>query len=428
MTYIESFIYYIAVVLFMFVVLFGGVVFLYMLFGQLKIFFSKEEVTWDIEKNFLFKLIKNKVFKFFVLAYFATFTFFYINQAIEYFGDDRAYPKAKAYKIVADLVMFHYDFFISSRNLYYRPIGLKFIEPYQKIQKHLMQKGFVYIPKNDAERAIWRYEYFYSQYIRAMVAPIDFEKLSPNDLGYILRIGGHTAIYKPQARDMLKEVETLLDNLIDKPMKDKRYDEVERYMTTVLYTEWWNKFSYLHYTLGVRTVPETVTKEYNEVTTKWTDDKKYLQRLEKISLWLDVTKVKIDNSQELQKEIKKHKLIYPDLMGLRVKFMSNLTYADMQYNEISCENKMLKKYFIYKTEFLEYARTDMVFKGLSRRESWVSRSLAGDNLEDYVLYTHCNIELQDIELDNHMSLDFDLPIEGLANQTKKIIKGFENGR
>jgi hypothetical protein len=395
-----------------------------MLFGQFRLSYLHGDVTGELNKEYFYKLLKHKLFKFLVLAYFATFTFFYINQASDYFSEKRAYPQAKAYKIVADLVLFHYDFFISNRNLYYKPSGLKYINTYQKIQNYLMQKGFEYIPQDDAERVIWKYEYFYSQYIRAMAAPIDFKKLHKSDLGYILRIGGHPTIYKPQAKQMLIEAESLLDSLMNKPMKDKYYDEVNRYTTTILFSEWWDKFSFLHFTLGVRTVDEYSNMEQREVRASWTDDKEYLIRLNKLSNHLDITKEKIDNSKQLQKEMKKHKLLYPDLMGLKVKFMSNLTYADMQYNEISCKNNMLQKYFFYKTEFVQYARTDRIYKKMNWHEKWISKKLSDHNLEDYLLNQFCDIDAKSLEVDG----DIFSYEDGTTNKTKKIIEGFKNGR
>ena len=405
MVYIEAFLLYVAVVLFMFVVLFGGAVFLYMLFGQLKLFFVKEDVTWEREKEFLYKLVKNRFFKFLILAYFATFTFFYINKAVDYFGVDRAYPKAKAYKIVADLILFDYDFFIANRNLYYRPIGLKFIKPYQKIQNYLMQKGFQYIPKDDAERAIWKYEYFYSQYVRAMAAPIDFEKLSPNDLGYILRIGGHPTIYKPTAKEMLIEVEYLLDMLMNNPMKDKRYDKVERYTTTILFSEWWQKFSFLHYTLGVRTVDEEQSKEYTRIEYQWTDDKKYLARLKRLSHWLDVTKEKFDTSKQLQKERKRHKLLYPDLMGLRVYFEMKLTYVDLLYKTFTCKMDNLQDYMKKRKDFIDYYKISN-FKELSWKERTYAEGLVryGQNgTIVYVLHNFCKVDKNKLKFKENMA-------------------------
>ena len=54
MAYIEAFIYYIAVVVFMFIVIFGGIVVTYILLGQIKIFFAKEYVTLEIVKKQVF--------------------------------------------------------------------------------------------------------------------------------------------------------------------------------------------------------------------------------------------------------------------------------------------------------------------------------------------------------------------------------------
>ena len=428
MAYIESFLLYVVVVLSVFLIPFIFFLFFYMLYGQFRLSYEHGTVTGEMNKEYFYKLLKNRYFKFIVLAYFATFTFFYINKATDYFGENRDYPQAKAYKIVADLVLFDYDFLIANRDLYYKPSGLKYINAYQKIQNYLMQKGFEYIPKDDAERAIWKYEYFYSQYIRAMAAPIDFKKLHKSDLGYILRIGGHPTVYKPKAKEMLIEVESLLDSLMTNPMKDKYYDEVNRYTTTILFSEWWEKFSFLHYTLGVRTPHEALSKDYTKLEYQWTDDKEYLERLNKLSNWLDITKDKIDNSKQLQKEMKRHKLLYPDLMGLRVKFMSNLTYANMQHNEISCKNKMLQKYFIYKTEFLKFSNSNYDYINLKGKQRWFQRSLVNSGTLDYVLFKYCNIKKNKLEFERSILTNWNMDSNGISNKTKKILEGFKDAR
>ena len=349
-----------------------------------------------------------------------------------YFSKDRAYPQAKAYKIDADLISFYFDFFIVDRNLYYRPIGLKFIKPYEGIQNYFMKKGFEYIPKEDGERAIWKYELYYANYIRAMVAPIDFEKLTPDDLGYILRIGGHTTIYKPKAKQMLKEVEHLLDMLINNPMKDKRYDMVERYTTTILFSEWWQKFSFLHYTLGVRTVDEEMSKQYNEIKIKWTEDKTYLKRLKHLSDWLDTVKRKIYNSKVLQEEMKRHKLLYPDLMGLRVWFASQITYADLLNKKFSCDLESLKRYATKRKAFLNYTSTSKIFKKLSWKERLIAdKSVQIDEnaLIVHILYNKCNITKRLLKYSNDVdSFDEEVYSKKEWKEEEKIIKGFKNGR
>ena len=431
MAYVESFLLYIAAVVFMFIVLFGGVVVLYMLFGQLKIFFETEEVTLQREKMFLYKLVKNRFFKLAILVYFIAFGVFYIKESMTYFGKDRAYPQAKAYKIDADLISFYFDFFIANRNLYYRPIGLKFIKPYEDIQNYFMKKGFEYIPKEDAERAIWKYELYYANYVRATAAPIDFEKLTPDDLGYILRIGGHPTIYKAQAKQMLIEVEHLLDMLMHNPMKDKRYDQVERYTATILFSEWWQKFSFLHYTLGVRTVDEESSKEYRETIEQWTDDPKYLKRLSMLANWLDIVKKKIDSSKALQQEIKRYKLLYPDLMGLRVWFASKITYADLLNKKFSCDLESLKRYATKRKAFLNYTSTSKIFKKLSWKERLIAdKSVQIDEnaLIVHILYSKCNITKKLLKYSNDIDVFDDEVYSKKEWKEEKILKGFKNGR
>ncbi len=429
LAYIESFLLYVGIVLAVFAFLFLTFLLIYMVLSFLVLMYKYNDVTYPIYKRHLSYVLKHKVTKFVIFSYFATFIFLYIFKATDYFSEDRAYPQAKAYKIVSDLVLFDFDFFIANRNLYFRPIGLKFIKPYQEIQAYLMKKGFQYIPKDDAERAIWRYEYFFSQYIRARAAPIDFDKLHKDDLGYILRIGGHPTIYKPQAKQMLIEVEQLLDMLMDAPMKDKRYDQVERYMTTILFSQWWEQFSFLHYTLGVRTPHEYSSNAHIDRLMQWTDDPHYLKRLSKLSAWLDKTKEKIDNSKALRQEMKKHKLLYPELMALRVKIASNLTYSNMlNGGKISCDNEYLQKYLTYKTKFVKYAKTDNIYIKLNWQEKWISKSLANNSLEDYLLYSYCGIKKRTLEFDGEIDLDFTSNFNNLSNKVKKILKGFKNGR
>ncbi len=429
LAYIESFLLYVGIVLAVFAFLFLTFLLIYMVLSFLVLMYKYNDVTYPIYKRHLSYVLKHKVTKFVIFSYFATFIFLYIFKATDYFSEDRAYPQAKAYKIVSDLVLFDFDFFIANRNLYFRPIGLKFIKPYQEIQAYLMKKGFQYIPNDDAERAIWRYEYFFSQYIRARAAPIDFDKLHKDDLGYILRIGGHPTIYKPQAKQMLIEVEQLLDMLMDAPMKDKRYDQVERYLTTILFSQWWEQFSFLHYTLGVRTPHEESSKKYRDRLMQWTDDPHYLKRLSKLSAWLDKTKEKIDNSKALRQEMKKHKLLYPELMALRVFVRAQLAYVDLLYKPFSCELKSLQKYYKTRKEFIDYAKDNNDFK----RFNWKERvhfekivMLRRNDFIQFILFKYCNIEKKQLEYKNNIK---DLNIEDIfLSKSKKILKGVKNGR
>lgn len=193
----------------MFVVLFGGAVFLYMLLGQLKIFFSKEEVTWELEKNFLFKLTKNKFFKLTIVAYFLAFTFFYRIESMDYYGKDRAYPKAKSFAIVGDLVYFWHSVGINARWI---KCENKLDNKIQTIQSLVLEKMYQYIPKQDGEREFWYYKYRQLYIAKTRYKPED-SPYNPHPRFSKIMDGLYNTSYK----------------LYEKPFKDKVINN-ERYV------------------------------------------------------------------------------------------------------------------------------------------------------------------------------------------------------
>ena len=218
MVYIESFVYYIAVVLFMFVVIFGSIVLLYMLFGQIKLFWANEDLTLKREKEFLYKLIKNRFFKLTLLAYFATFAFFYVNQSINYFSNDRAYPKAKAYAIVANTVFLWQSIGVNIKinrgfGSYYRLVQPEndLDNKIQKIQTFLLNKIYQFIPKEDGEREFWYY-----RYKQLYVAKIRYKP-------------GNIHNPHPRFTKIMDEMYDTSYKLFNKPIKDRIIDK-QRYL------------------------------------------------------------------------------------------------------------------------------------------------------------------------------------------------------
>lgn len=337
-------------------------------------------------------IVKHRFIKFYTLAYFSAFAFFLIIQSSSYFGNDRAYPKAKAYKIVADVSAFYFDFFIANRDLYYKPSGLKYIEPYEQWQAYLMQKAFTYIPADDAERAIWRYEYYYANYVRARTAPIDFEKLDKNNLKALLQVGGHPTLYKPVAQEMIYEVGELLDMLMDNPMKDKYYDEVNRYVTAILFAGWWEKKKFLYYSLGASN-PSKWSKLMNRLNKPWIDDQQYLGYVQKMIVFFDKTKNHSETSKELEEFLKEHRYIYPDLMALRVSVSANLAYTDVLNKKFSCEMDSLATYLSKREEFLEYANSRTYKKLTFKERVGIENFIMGNPHSElkHVLYRSCKI-------------------------------------
>ena len=166
MVYIESFLLYVVVVLSVFLIPFIIFLFFYMLYGQFKLSYKHGTVTGEMNKEYFYKLLKNRYFKFIVLAYFATFTFFYFNKASDYFLGERAYPQAKAYVIVGDLVYFWHSVGVNMSVKTGFQKYARFVNPegmldtgVQNFQSFLLSRMYQYIPKEDGEREFWYYKY-----------------------------------------------------------------------------------------------------------------------------------------------------------------------------------------------------------------------------------------------------------------------------
>jgi len=428
MGYIEALIYYIGVVGAVFVLLYIILFLLLLIVGWIQN--KRKDTKIDYFSDFIISIVKSKFLKLFRYFYLVVFSLFLIIKIFDYFGTQRAYPQAKAYKIVADVSTFYFETFIASRNLYFKPSGLKYIEPYEEWQNYLMQKAFKYIPKDDAERAIWRYEYYYANYVRARIAPIDFDKLNASNLRMLIVMSGHPTLHKPIAREMLEEVERLVDMLMSGNMQDKTYSNINRYMVTTLFASWIEDMHFLKYTLGV-TSPRYRTDEYINLRYSWTEDKAYLNRTDRLVNFLDKTKKKIEQDKNLKSFLKKHKYIYPNMTALRVGLMARLVYVDLLYREFSCDLQSLQRYVKNREEFLEYSKGDRVYRRFSKRERrLVEKSVVyrGNYLIRYILYKKCNLK------ENRLMIRE--PIEtgdwGLSNtpsiKTKKIIQRITDER
>jgi len=166
MAYIEAFIYYIAVVLFIYLITFGVFTLFYMLYGQFRISYLHGDVTGELNKKYFYKLMKNKYFKSLTALYIIIFVSFYVSNFTGYMGKERAYPQAKAYATVGDLVYFWHTVGI---NIHMK-IGFeryaRLVNPeglldtgIQNFQSFLLSRMYKYIPQNDGEREFWYYKY-----------------------------------------------------------------------------------------------------------------------------------------------------------------------------------------------------------------------------------------------------------------------------
>lgn len=439
MAYIESFLLYLFVVAIIFLILMLPIViigwslsyieffnkrkfFQFLFLKKTKFFKNQSEPYYNI-----YKILKSNAIVFLTIIYVTALSIFYINQSSNYYGKERAYPEAKAYKIVADVSAFFFETFVSSRNLYFKPNGSKYIKPYEQWQTYLLNKAFRYIPKNDGERAIWKYEYLYANYIRANTAPIDFKKLDAVNLKALLHVGGHPTIYKPSAQTMINDISEMLDLLLDGNIKDIAYKDVNRYAIASLYGVWIEDMKFLYYSLGELYNSDKRTEFINK-SYSWTEDNRYLERIKKLSVLLDEVKEKINQDKALKGFFKSHKYIYPEMVGLRVALQAHLVYVDLLYKNFSCKMESLQKYLQYRKEFIKYAKTDKVYKNFNWMEKHSAEKLVKTHsgaLAKYYLYKSCKITRDELKFKNKIKFEW-TRTRNVVVKTNIILKRIED--
>ncbi len=253
MAYVESFVYFVLFSAVVMVVL--GIVFVgfYLIVGEIRLLFAKEDgpVYLSIGSKKL-KLLKHhrkiankeahiallstlwqkkRWFKVFALLYTLVFLSFYIHRSLDYYGAERAYPRAKSYAIVADTVFLWESVLINIR--WNRGLAgvSRLVYPYEGIdvllqdfQSHLLEKMYQYIPQDDAERDMHYYKY--KQLIMAKIRYYPLVDDEPRRNMHMMVAIGHI---KPSFRPMMDKMHEVSRNLHKKSIQDKVFDR-DRYL------------------------------------------------------------------------------------------------------------------------------------------------------------------------------------------------------
>lgn len=381
----------------MFIVLFGGVVLIYMILGQFKIFFAKEEVTPEIEKAFLYKLIKNRFFKWSILAYFSAFSFFYINQAIKYFGGDRAYPQAKAYAIAADTLFFWHSIGVNiaiSRGWgeYDRLIQPedKLDTKIQKVQDFFLFKMYQYIPETDGEREMWYYKY--KQLYMAKIRYLPDSIHNPH----------------PRLSNIMDSMYDTTHKLYSKPIKDKEFDK-ERYIP-IAQMSYYLVDNFAYYA----TYEKSINPDKRML--KLMEDKALFQRHIDYASLLDNVYIKIKTDQKVAKAFdEKSPYSLGLLYGGILSSYDHINTFNTRNGNYPCETIEMQKLVSYTREFYNwvYVDSESSFKHLGEKEKSQIKSLfeyrgLSSNLK--VVNYICEISVSFIDKSNFSEFDqMDVP-------------------
>jgi len=349
--YIEAFLLYILVLLFIYLITFGIVVLFYMIYGYFKLsYVHLNNTSKQIYKEHLYTLIKHKIYKILTALYIIIFVVFYVNSLTNYTGKNRAYPQAKSYAVVGDFVYFWHSVGINMSLKTGFQKYARFINPegildtgVQKFQSFLLSRMYQYIPEDDGEREFWYYKY--KQLYMAKI------RYSP----------GSAANPHPRFSKIMNKMYDTSYKLYDKSFKDKVINN-QRYVF-IGQMSWYLSDNTAYYATYER-------MNYLKKLFLFMDDKELFQRNIDYAHLLNKVYLKMKNDKDVKKEFDKN----PYNLGL---FYAGILHTYDQYitynshNNINpCTSKEIKIFTNIVEDFYnwEFREKNSSFHNLNKRE------------------------------------------------------------
>jgi hypothetical protein len=353
MAYIESFLYYILVALAP-VPIFGILIFVIVVVIN---FFRGKSLSKSVIK---------KIVKWFAVGYLAFSLSFFISKSMEYYSSDRAYPQAKSYAIVADLVSFWHVVLLGTKiDLDPSPFAKKYariIYPYspwdQKIrslQSYLLEKMYRYIPQEDGERELLYYRYKV-HYIATMnykfMRRVDYEVHGDD------KVLAGLGKYVPKQTEVHDEMLQVTHALDTKPMKDRVFDKADRYSSIFRMSD------YIASTFQADPNLERMTymPRYRIFENNATAFGKYTEYI----YFLDALYSREHNNTQLRKKLNKTPLTQSFLLRALLEGMQNIISYQIKSGIYPCGNRESKRYLAYHKEYYDLAHSRRSTKYIKR--------------------------------------------------------------
>lgn len=152
---------------------------------------------------------------------------FYFHERSKWINSQHAHLKAKEYYVLNRMVFFYRKILTNVVR-----VDNPLMYPFNKLQEALYNKGISYLPQDDAEESVWKYNFFLYFYGKGFYLPDDG---TPKNIDSV-----------SQAKVMmLDEIYNVIVNLATKPIADKEINEI-RYkifpLIAMLYQS--NQFDY----------------------------------------------------------------------------------------------------------------------------------------------------------------------------------------
>lgn len=378
MAYIESFIYFwiVAVVGCIFLVILSLVIAPMIKFV---ISFIPKYAPDRLFGKHLFTFLKKKHIKFGVLVYFGAIAILFISQINTYLIGDRPYKQAKAYAIVGDFILLWQSTFVN-----YKTIETPFFQASEYLQQKLVLDNInKYVPKDDGEREIWFYKFHLFPYARSMYAPIDDKT---REKGW--KFTDDRATYKSEFITMVETMYTTMQELEVKPMKDKRFSQIERYISIVSMAPYYEMYHYVLADLKM-TRREFLKIKFFQIV-KY---KKYKNQFYEYLALLNRVKKVWDSDEELAKAFESMPHIKTAFYWGVIRSYKSLMRRKVFYeNKYPCDTKEMEYFAKYYDEWLSwiYPTYRSSFKNIDKKRRRNYIFVIGGDAEYYVAKYICH--------------------------------------
>jgi len=263
-----------------------------------------------------------------------------------YVNDDTKYHKAKAYYAVGAIPHI-YSVVLGHIKTPLYPALLGFNLPITKIKEILFEKGVEYIPKDDAERELWEYDWFYYPYVLNLYSM--WGEYVPLDVfgGDFYAKEKDYNYFKIRLENLFKIMEALQTKNIADDSLNFRYQLRFGYMARYYFMN------------------EKYLAPYNEVDERGISkfpnflktDKKLLYRRNMIEKWLFDTKQSLENMEGfeiyLNENLKSRLFAKSMLDSTLLLYLQANMMSDIYTNDFSCQSERVLKYIDLKKEFLD---------------------------------------------------------------------------
>lgn len=320
-----------------------------------------------IDNKVQFKVKKN-IFIILLLIFIGGNISFYLKNRYHWINSEHTNLKAKEYFVLGNMVFF------------YRKILNIFVEvdnpimyPLNNLQENIYNKGIKYLPKNDAEIAIWKYKFFLYFYSRKDYTPDkhlnNSKEMSPKRVKVL--------------DDMYWAIETLATQSISdsemNQMKYKIFPLIVSYYEMLQGNYFGSKSGYYRIQALMK-------------------NKKYQQRVIAIINWLVIFKKELDDDVTLKKEIEKyHPAIVTSYYLALISSIETIFIYEMENKTLKCDNQYIDLYINNRREVYGDGKTSPLFK-LKKGQSQVLYNMIFQTevtkILVYEFHKKCGIEFE----------------------------------